>query len=213
MVLTRSVSGTHRRRTWTSASLPVLRTPRSASTAPRSVMTQSGRGLGPWVAPSQEDQRSPSGGASGEVSTEKTACFSGRWNGMCATAVLQIEEGGGGQAAAPDGRRHHGPPPLDRMRPRRMPCARPSVPHPRLPPPPVYRLSSSSAFVLIGFRPHRLSSEHADIRGPAAEWPPARRGGPHTAQPLRSRRPDGILGGSSPPPKAAIERVPTPDHG
>ena len=32
-------------------------------------MTQSGRGFGPCVAPSQLDQRSPSGGASGWVST------------------------------------------------------------------------------------------------------------------------------------------------
>src|SRR5918994_2911643 len=200
MVLTRSVSGTHRRRTWTSASLPVLRTPRSASTAPRSVMTQSGRGLGPWVAPSQEDQRSPSRGASGEVSTEKTACFSGRWNGMCATAVLQIEEGGGGQAAAPDGRRHHGPPPLDRMRPRRMPCACPSVPHPRLPPPPVYRLSSSSAFVLIGIRPSTPTSAGRRPNGllPAvggltrlnrsgAAGPTAYSEGPHPHRRRRSR--------------------------
>src|SRR6478609_5426037 len=61
--------GTHRRTRWTSASLPVLSTPRSDSTAPRSVITQSGRGFGPWVAPSQLDQRSPSGGASGWEST------------------------------------------------------------------------------------------------------------------------------------------------
>lgn len=30
-------------------------------------MTQSGRGFGPCMAPSQEDQRSPSGGVSGQV--------------------------------------------------------------------------------------------------------------------------------------------------
>src|SRR5665647_1340185 len=66
-----SPPGTQRRRTWTSASLPDLRMPRSSSTAPRSVMTQSGRGLGPCWAPSQLDQRWPSGGPSGVVSTAK----------------------------------------------------------------------------------------------------------------------------------------------
>src|SRR4051794_1635964 len=106
MVALRPVPGTQRRRTWTSASLPVLSTPRSLSTAPSAVMTQSGRGLGPWVAPSQLDQRSPSGGASGEVSVEKSACFSGRWNGWCATEVLLVEEGRGGLGEGPDSRGH-----------------------------------------------------------------------------------------------------------
>ena len=45
--------------------------PSSASTAPSSVTTQSGRGQGPCWAPSQVDQRSPSGGPSGWVSTSK----------------------------------------------------------------------------------------------------------------------------------------------
>src|SRR3954470_20545234 len=108
MVLTRSVPGTQRRSTWTSASLPVLSTPRSLSTAASSVTTQSGRGLGPCVAPSQEDQRSPSGGVSGEVSVEKRACFSGRWNGWCATEVLLGKNGRGGLGEGPDSRGHVG---------------------------------------------------------------------------------------------------------
>src|SRR6187549_918661 len=80
----------------------------SLSTAPSAVTTQSGRGLGPWVAPSQEDQRSPAGGASGEVSIEKRACFSGRWNGGCATGVLLVKEGRGGLGEGPDSRGHVG---------------------------------------------------------------------------------------------------------
>ena len=60
----RSVPGTARSTRWTSASLPVLSTPSSVSTAPCSVITQLGRGSGPCSAPSQVDQRSPSGGPS-----------------------------------------------------------------------------------------------------------------------------------------------------
>ena len=54
-------------------------------------MTQSGRGFGPWVAPSQVDQRSPSGGASGRLSIENEGLSSGRWNGWCATEVSSGE--------------------------------------------------------------------------------------------------------------------------
>src|SRR5665647_1958708 len=49
-------TGTQRRTTWTSASLPDLMMPRSSSTAPRSVITQAGRGFGPCWARSQLDQ-------------------------------------------------------------------------------------------------------------------------------------------------------------
>ena len=48
-------------------------TRRHDRTAPSAVMTQSGRGVGPCVAPSQLDQRSPSGGASGRLSNENWA--------------------------------------------------------------------------------------------------------------------------------------------
>jgi hypothetical protein len=64
--LLRDVPGTARSSRCTSASLPVLSTPSSVSTAASSVTSQSGCGVGPCCPMSQVDQRSPVVGASSD---------------------------------------------------------------------------------------------------------------------------------------------------
>ena len=53
-------------------------------------MTQSGRGFGPWVAPSQLDQRSPSGGASGWVSTANCSTLEHGRPSMGQTRIVDL---------------------------------------------------------------------------------------------------------------------------